>query len=72
MDRYRFLIKDLNGFSHCVEKPFSCVKDAIFTAKCMTTDVHFVASVTLYLLLTSDSCGPIRYIGFYEFGNDSI
>lgn len=69
MDRYRFLIKDLDGFSHCSEKEFSCVRDAIKTAKDLTTDVNFVESVTLYLLLTSDSCGPIRYIGFYEYGD---
>ena len=69
MDRYRFLIKDYDGFSHCVEKLFTSVQDAILAAKSMTTDVHFVESVTLYLLLTSDSCGPMRYIGFYEYGD---
>lgn len=69
MDRYRFLIKDLDGFSHCSEKNFDSVRDAITHAKDLTSDVYFVESVTLYLLLTTDSCGPIRYIGFYEYGD---
>lgn len=70
MDRYRFLIKNLDGFSHSEEEPFESVQDAISAAKSRTTDVHFVESVTLYLLLTSDSCGPIRYIGYYEYRVD--
>lgn len=69
MDRYRILVKDLDGFSHSSEKYFNSVREAITHAKDLTSDVNFVESVTLYLLLTSDSCGPIRYIGYYEYGD---
>lgn len=69
MDKYRFLIKDKDGFSQNIEQMYGCVQDAINAAKSLTTDTDFVESVTLYLLLTSDSCGPIRYIGYYEYGN---
>ena len=68
MNNYRFLIKDLDGFSHSIERPFDREADAIESAKELTNDVNFVCSVTLYLMLSTDSCGPIRYIGDYRSG----
>jgi hypothetical protein len=68
MNNYRFLIKDYDGFSHTVEKLFTCEAEAIEAAKALTTDVNWVSSVTLYLMLSQDSCGPIRYIGCYTYG----
>ena len=68
MNYYRFLIKDLDGFSHSIERPFDSEADAIKAAKELTNDVNFVCSVTLYLMLSTDSCGLIRYIGDYRFG----
>lgn len=60
--RFRFLVKDYDGFSHSVEHEFIDIDAAKERAKEMVMDVNFVESVTLYSLLTDDSCGPIRYI----------
>ena len=68
MNLYRFLVKDLDGFSHSIERPYNSEAEAIEAAKAMTDDVFFVSSVTLYLMLSKDSCGPIRYIGDYRYG----
>lgn len=68
MDNYRFLIKDYDGFSHSIEKLFTSEAEAIKAAKDLTTDVNWVSSVTLYLMLSKDSCGLIRYIGEYRYG----
>lgn len=68
MNYYRFLIKDYDGFSHSIEKLFTSEAEAIEAAKALTTDVNWVCSVTLYLMLSQDSCGPIRYIGDYRYG----
>lgn len=69
MKRFRFLIKDYDGFCHSIERVALSVDDAIVSAKVMTTDVNFVESVTLYEMLSSNSCGPIRYIGIYRYGD---
>lgn len=65
--RFRFLIKDYDGFSHTVEKVFTSIETAIEGAKMLVMDVYFVESVTLYSLLTDDSCGPIRYIDEFRY-----
>lgn len=67
--RFRFLIKDYDGFSHTVEKVFTSIDAAIEVAERLVMDVNFVESVTLYSLLTNDSCGPIKYIGEFRYGD---
>lgn len=67
--RFRFLIKDYDGFSHTVEKVFTSNDAAKEGANRLVMDVNFVESVTLYSLLTDDSCGPIKYIGEYRYGD---
>lgn len=67
--RFRFLIKDYDGFSHTVEKVFTSIDAAIEGAERLVMDVNFVESVTLYSQLTDDSCGPIKYIGEYRYGD---
>lgn len=68
MNYYRFLITDSDDFLHTIEKPFTSEADAIKAAKSLVTAVEFVSSVTLYMMLSQDSCGPIRYIGDYKYG----
>lgn len=65
--RFRFLVKDYDGFSHCSEKEFISIDEAEKEAKRMVMDVNFVESVTLYSLLSDDSCGPIRYIDEFRY-----
>lgn len=65
--RFRFLVKDYDGFSHSYENEFIDVDAAKERAKEMLMDVNFVESVTLYSLLTADSCGPIRYIDEFRY-----
>ena len=66
---FRFLVKDYDGFSHEVEEEFSSIDAAKERAKGMLMDVNFVESVTLYSLLSNDSCGPIKYVGWYRYGD---
>ena len=68
MKRFRFLVKDYDGFSHCIEKEFVSIDNAEKEAKRMVMVVNFIKSVTLYALLTNDSCGPIKFIGEYRYG----
>lgn len=68
MNYYRFLITDSDGFLHTIEKPFTSEADAVKAAKTLLTGVNFFTSVTLYMMLSQDSCGPIRYIGDYKYG----
>lgn len=65
--KFRFLVKDYDGFSHSIEKVFTNVDAAIEGAKALVMDVNFVESVTLYSLLTDDSCGPIKYIDDFRY-----
>ena len=65
--RFRFFIKDYDGFSHTVEKVFTNVDAAIEGAKMLVMDVYFVQSVTLYSMLSDDSCGPIKYIDEFRY-----
>ena len=65
--RFRFFIKDYDGFSHTVEKVFTSIDAAIEGAKMLVMDVNFVKSVTLYSLLSDDSCGPIKYIDEFRY-----
>lgn len=67
--RFRFLVKDYDGFSHSTEKVFTNVDAAIEGAKRLLMDVNFVESVTLYSLLSDDSCGPIKFVGWYRYGD---
>lgn len=67
--KFRFFIKDYDGFSHSVEDEFIEVDAAKKGAKEMVMDVNFVESVTLYSLLTDDSCGPIKYIDEFRYGD---
>lgn len=67
--RFKFIFKDYDGFSHTVEKVFTSIDAAIEGANRLVMDVNFVESVTLYSLLTDDSCGPIKYIGEYRYGD---
>lgn len=67
--RFRFFVKDYDGFSHTVEKEFISVDAAEERAKGMLMDVNFVESVTLYSMLSNDSCGPIKYISEYRYGD---
>lgn len=60
--KFRFLVKDDDGFSHSIEKVFTNVDAAIEGAKMLVMDVIFVGSVTLCSQLTDDSCGPIKFI----------
>ena len=69
MRAYRFLVKDYDGFSHSFEEDLVDVDAAIERAKEMVMDVNFVESVTLYSLLSDGSCGPIKYIGEYRYGD---
>lgn len=67
--RFKFIIKDYDGFSHKVEKVFTSIDAAIEGANRLEMGVNFVESVTLYSMLTDDSCGPIKYIGEYRYGD---
>ena len=67
MKAFRFLVKDYDGFSHSFEEDLVDVDAAIERAKEMVMDVNFVESVTLYSLLSDDSCGPIRYIDEFRY-----
>lgn len=62
MKRFKFLVKDYDGFSHTVEKEFIRIDEAEEWARGMVMDKEFVRSVTLYQVLTNDSCGPIEYV----------
>ena len=67
MKAFRFLVKDYDGFSHSFEEDLVDVDAAIERAKEMVMDVNFVEYVTLYSLLSDDSCGPIRYIDEFRY-----
>lgn len=60
--RFSFLVKDYDGFSHPVEKEFESIDAAEEWARGMVMDKEFVRSVTMYQVLTNDSCGPIKYV----------
>lgn len=61
--RYRFLLTNRDGASGSFE--WSCESDskAREMAASIVRDVTFIIDVTIYRLLTDDSCGPISYIG---------
>lgn len=67
--KYRFLVKDLDGFTHSIERECETEAAAVKVAKSMCSDVYFVVSVTLYLMLSQDSCGPIRYVEYFTYGD---
>ena len=58
---FRFLVKDYDGFSLTVEKEFISIDEAEEWARGLVMVIEFVRSVTLYQVLTNDSCGPIEY-----------
>ena len=66
--RYRFLVRDYDGFSHSHEKECESDDAARKVAKRMVADVYFVELVTLYRLETDDSCGPIKYLDEFKYG----
>lgn len=67
--RFRFLVKDYFGVSQSVEEEFINFNRAKEWAKGKLVNGYLVKSVTIYRLLTNDSCGPIRYIGEYKYGD---
>lgn len=67
--RFRFLVKDYNGYSHWVEEEFISIGRAKEWAKGKLVNGYLVKTVTIYRLLTNDSCSPIRYIGEYRYGD---
>lgn len=67
--RFRFLVKDYLGSSQHVEEEFISINRAKEWAKGKLINGYLVKSVTIYRLLTNDSCGPIRYIGEFRYGD---
>ena len=65
--RFRFLVKDYDGFSHCTEKKFISIDEAEKEAKRMVMDVNFVESVTLFSQFSDDSCWKIRYSDQFRY-----
>lgn len=65
--KYRFLIKDFNGDSNDCEFRFPGDCSARQAASSLVNDTYFISSVTLYRLLTDDSCGPIEYMDSFEY-----
>lgn len=67
--RFRFLVKDYFGVSQSFEDEFNSINRAKEWAKWKLVNGYLVKSVTVYRLLTNDSCGQIRYIGEYRYGD---
>ena len=66
--RYKFLIKDFDGFSHCLVKDCENTNVAKEIAQKMCDDVNFVDTVTLTRMLSNDTCGEQEYIGDFKYG----
>ena len=49
---YHFLIKDLDGFSHSLERAYDDDVAAELAARSMCDDVNFVESVTLSRMIS--------------------
>lgn len=60
--KYHFLIKDLDGFSHPLERAFNDDETAKLTAMRMCDDVYFVESVTLSRVISDGSDDELVYI----------
>ena len=59
---YHFLIKDLDGFSHPLERAYDDDVDAKLAAMSMCDDVNFVESVTLSRVVSDGSDDELEYI----------
>jgi hypothetical protein len=68
--RFRFLVKDYDGFSHSVEDEFIDVDAAKDRAFEMVRDEKFVESVTLYSLLSDGSWYPVW--NFEDLGYEDL
>ena len=60
---YHFLIKDLDGFSHSLERAYDDDVAAELAARSMCDDVNFVESVTLSRMISDGSDDELVYIG---------
>lgn len=65
---YKFLLKDLDGFSHPITK--DCPNDdaARLVARLMTSDTFFVDSVVVSRLNTCDPNGECTYVDEFKYG----
>lgn len=60
--RFLFFVKDYDGFTHTVEKEFPNNEAAEDWARGMVMEKKLVESLTMYQVLSNDSCGPINYV----------
>lgn len=65
---YKFLLKDLDGFSHPITK--DCPNDdaARLVAKLMTSDTFFVDTVVVSRVDPSDPDGSGTYVDEFKYG----
>lgn len=61
--RYRFLLTNRDGETGSFEWSCESRSYAREMAARIVRNVTFIQEVTIYRLLTDDSCGPISYIG---------
>lgn len=59
---YHFLIKDLDGFSHPLERAYNDDVTAKLAAISMCDDVNFVESVTLSRMISDGVSYELEYI----------
>ncbi len=65
---YKFLLKDLDGFSHMITR--DCPNDdaACKVAELMTSDSFFVDRVIVSREDPDDPDGTIHYVGEFKYG----
>lgn len=64
---YHFLIKDLDGFSHILERVYDDDVTAKQAAMSMCDDVNFVESVTLSRVISDGSDDELVYIDDFRY-----
>ena len=64
--KYRFLVTNREGASGSFEWNHENDADAQNMAACMVHGLTYVRDITIYRLLTLDSCGPIIFIATVE------
>lgn len=64
---YHFLIKDLDGFSHSLERAYDDDVTAKQAAMSMCDDVNFVESVTLSRMISNGSDDKLVYIDDFRY-----
>ena len=60
--RYRFLVTNREGASGSFEWYYESDADAQNMATIIVLGVRWIRDITIYRLLTEDSCGPIVFI----------